>query len=106
MYSSTHTWTMGSLETSLGLLFCGPLSIHQALTAAGRVLFPSLLGGRYISPADLRVSAWLVGQTSQLQGPAEQAFQAQTALLAWKIRCTEQQASVSVQRCTPCGVRS
>lgn len=64
---------MGSLETSLGLWFCGPLSIRQALTAAVRALFPSLLTSHYISPPDLKVSAWLVGQASQRQGPAEQA---------------------------------
>lgn len=72
--SPARAWAMGSLETSLGLLFCRPLSTHQALTAAGRVLFPSLLRGHYTSLADLKVSAWLVGQASQLQGPAKQAF--------------------------------
>lgn len=65
---------MGSLETSLGLWFCGPLRTRQALTAAGRVLFPSLLRGHYTSPAGLKVSARLMGQASQLQGAAEQAF--------------------------------
>lgn len=37
-----------------------------------------------------------MGQASQLQGAAEQAFWAQTALLVWKIHCTVRQASVSV----------
>lgn len=60
---------MGSFETSLGLLVWGSLRAHQALTAASRVLFPSLLS----ATADRKVSAWLKGQASHLQGPTEHA---------------------------------
>lgn len=73
MLSCSHMG-YGQLGDKPWAFVCRPLSTHQALTAAGRVLFPSLLPGHCTSLADLKVSAWLVGQASQLQGPAKQAF--------------------------------